>query len=57
MNPAFTLSEAVRWGYTGAEWPPQYESGRSQLERLVARERATAVAAAPVAARKPGELT
>ena len=57
VNPAFTLSEAVRWGYTGAEWPPQYESGRSQLERLVARERATAVAAAPVAARKPGELT
>ena len=60
VNPAFTLSEAVRWGYTGAEWPPQYESGRSQLERLVARERATAVAAvaaASVAARKPGELT
>ncbi|MBI3791157.1 MAG: bifunctional salicylyl-CoA 5-hydroxylase/oxidoreductase [Gemmatimonadetes bacterium] len=54
-NPAFTLFEATRLGYAGAEWPPQYRSGQQQLERLVARDRAAQPAAGVV--RKPGELT
>lgn len=57
VNPAWTLNEAVRLGYEGAHWPPQYLSGRNQLERLVARERATAEATAASTPRRPGELT
>jgi anthraniloyl-CoA monooxygenase len=58
VNPAWTLTEATRLGYDGAMWPPQYLAGKSQLERLVARERAeTAAASAAAAPRKPGELT
>jgi anthraniloyl-CoA monooxygenase len=57
-NPAWTLMEAARLGYDGAVWPSQYLSGKSQLERLVARERAETAAASPAAGpRKPGELT
>lgn len=56
VNPAWTLTEAARYGYAGAEvqWPPQYRAGRAQLERLIERERAMA-AAAPAPPR--GELT
>jgi anthraniloyl-CoA monooxygenase len=54
VNPAWTLTESVRLGYDGAEWPAQYLSGKAQLERLVARERA---AVPPSAPRRPGELT
>src|SRR6202012_1384993 len=32
-NPAWTLTEAARIGYTGVEWPRQYLSGKQQLER------------------------
>jgi anthraniloyl-CoA monooxygenase len=53
VNPAWTLTESLRWGYAGAAWPAQYLSGKAQAERLAARERA----AAPVAPPKPGELT
>ena len=53
-NPAWTLNEAAKFGYAGAEWPAQYLSGKTQLERLVERERA---ASAPAAPPKPGELT
>lgn len=52
-NAAWTLLEAARLGYTGAQWPVQYLAGKSQLERLIERERATAVVAAP----PQGELT
>jgi len=52
-NAAWTLLEAARLGYTGARWPVQYLAGKSQLERLIERERATAVVAAP----PQGELT
>ena len=38
-NPAWTLNEAARIGYTGAEWPRQYAPGKQQLERTLARER------------------
>jgi anthraniloyl-CoA monooxygenase len=52
-NPAWSLLEAARLDYDGALWPVQYAAGRSQLERLLARERAAAPAKPP----KPGELT
>ncbi|MGI4843339.1 MAG: bifunctional salicylyl-CoA 5-hydroxylase/oxidoreductase [Janthinobacterium lividum] len=38
-NPAWTLHEAARIGYTGAAWPRQYQSGKLQLERNLERER------------------
>lgn len=38
-NPAWTLLEAARIGYTGASWPHQYRAGKSQLERNLERER------------------
>lgn len=46
-NPAWTLLEAARIGYTGAAWPKQYRAGKAQLERNLARERQLA-GAAPV---------
>ena len=46
-----TLLEAAKIGYTGAAWPKQYISGKSQLERNLEREKA--MAAAPV--RNPEE--
>ncbi len=57
VNPAWTLTEAVRAGYIGAEalWPPQYRAGKSQLERLMLRERAERAAAQDQPPR--GELT
>ncbi|OIJ39497.1 bifunctional salicylyl-CoA 5-hydroxylase/oxidoreductase [Massilia timonae] len=38
-NPAWTLLEAARIGYTGAAWPRQYVAGKQQLERNLERER------------------
>ena len=38
-NPAWTLCEAARIGYTGAAWPRQYRPGKQQLERSFARAR------------------
>ena len=38
-NPAWTLNEAARIGYTGAAWPRQYIPGKQQLERNLARGR------------------
>ncbi|CAN7341364.1 bifunctional salicylyl-CoA 5-hydroxylase/oxidoreductase [Massilia sp. LjRoot122] len=38
-NPAWTLNEAARIGYTGAAWPRQYRAGKTQLERNLERER------------------
>ena len=62
VNPAWTLSEAARWGYQGASWPDQYLAGKYQLERVLARERAMAGAAAAPAGQASqgpprGELT
>ncbi|MBV8851941.1 MAG: bifunctional salicylyl-CoA 5-hydroxylase/oxidoreductase, partial [Sinobacteraceae bacterium] len=48
-NPAWTLEAAARQGYTEQWWPPQYLSGKSQLERNV--QRAAAAAAPPAALR------
>ncbi len=57
INPAWTLTEAARLGYPGtaAWWPPQYRAAKSQLDRLMERERA--VAGAGQAAPPKGELT
>ena len=48
-NPAWTLTEAARIGYRGPiglEWPKQYLSGKTQLEREFERQRSAGVAAA-----------
>ena len=37
-NPAWTLNEAARIGYTDAAWPRQYAPGKQQLARSLARE-------------------
>ena len=57
VTPAWTLTEAARWGYDGATWPDQYLAGKHQLDRLIARERA-ATGSGPASAGPPrGELT
>jgi anthraniloyl-CoA monooxygenase len=43
-NPAWTLTEAAKIGYTPMSWPRQYLSGKSQMETLFAREKATQAA-------------
>jgi anthraniloyl-CoA monooxygenase len=54
-NPAWTLMEAAKFGYAGATWPVQYLAGKSQLERLLERERS--MRAAAEGAPPTGELT
>ena len=46
-NPAWTLTEAARIGYTGMPWPAPYRSAKPQLEAAFARAQA---AVAPPAA-------
>jgi anthraniloyl-CoA monooxygenase len=36
-DPAWTLHEAAKQGYTDVRWPDQYLSGKQQLERNMAR--------------------
>ncbi len=43
-NPAWTLTEAARIGYTELAWPRPYRSGKAQLEASFAREKAQAAA-------------
>src|SRR4029079_10921642 len=38
VDPQWTLHAAAQLGYTAQPWPPQYLSGREQLERLLKRE-------------------
>ncbi len=45
-DPAWTLHEAARIGYTDVAWPKQYRAAKSQLERNLERERAQAAQAA-----------
>ncbi len=54
-NPAWTLTEAAKYGYVGATWPVQYLAGKSQLDRLLERERT--MRAAAEGAPPTGELT
>ena len=42
-NPAWTLTEAAKIGFTGVAWPRQYLSGKAQMEALFQRERAAQV--------------
>jgi anthraniloyl-CoA monooxygenase len=46
-NPAWTLTEAARVGYTAIAWPAPYQSGKPQMEALFTR--AAAASTAPVA--------
>jgi anthraniloyl-CoA monooxygenase len=41
-DPYWTLHAAAALGYPDVEWPVQYERGKSQLERNLARAAATA---------------
>jgi len=45
-NPAWTLAEAAKLGYTPVTWPKQYLAGKQQLERNLERERQLAAASA-----------
>jgi anthraniloyl-CoA monooxygenase len=50
-NPAWTLTEAAKIGYTAMPWPTQYSSAKTQMEANFQREKAQAGAAALSAAR------
>ena len=39
-NPAWTLTEAAKIGYTAIRWPNQYLRGKTQMETLFARAKA-----------------
>jgi anthraniloyl-CoA monooxygenase len=49
-NPAWTLLEAAKIGYFDIQWPRQYRSGKTQLERNLERERSMAAQAAGLSA-------
>jgi len=43
-NPAWTLLESAKIGYTDVPWPKQYRAAKQQLERNLERERAATAA-------------
>ncbi len=43
-NPAWTLTEAAKIGFTPVSWPKQYRSAKGQMESIFAREKAMAAA-------------
>ena len=43
-NPAWTLTEAAKVGYTQIRWPKQYLAGKPQMEANFAREKAAQAA-------------
>jgi anthraniloyl-CoA monooxygenase len=49
-NPAWTLLESAKIGYTEIEWPRQYRAAKAQLERNLERERAAAAQGAGASA-------
>ena len=49
-NPAWTLSEAARIGYTPMPWPVQYRSAKQQMEANYAREKAQSAGPAVIKA-------
>ena len=51
-NPAWTLTEAAKIGYTAVKWPRQYLSGKPQLEANFAR---AAMAAHPALVADPAD--
>jgi anthraniloyl-CoA monooxygenase len=44
-NPAWTLTEAAKIGYTAITWPKPYFAGKRQMESLFEREKAQQAAA------------
>jgi anthraniloyl-CoA monooxygenase len=44
-NPAWTLTEAAKIGYTNIAWPKQYASGKTQMESNFQREKTQAAQA------------
>jgi anthraniloyl-CoA monooxygenase len=50
-NPAWTLTEAAKIGYTAINWPKQYGSAKSQMEANFQREKVQATTAAVSPAR------
>jgi anthraniloyl-CoA monooxygenase len=52
-NPAWTLQEAAKIGYTALDWPVQYRSGKAQMETLIQRERAAMAVAPGTASERP----
>jgi anthraniloyl-CoA monooxygenase len=42
-NPAWTLTEAARIGYTAQAWPRPYRAGKAQMEALFARGKSNPV--------------
>jgi len=55
-NPAWTLLESAKIGYTGVEWPRQYRAGKAQLERNLERERAAIATIAALAGPRPNAV-
>jgi anthraniloyl-CoA monooxygenase len=45
-NPAWTLTEAAKIGYTPIAWPKPYIAGKAQMESIFLREKAQAAMAA-----------
>jgi anthraniloyl-CoA monooxygenase len=41
-NPSWTLLEAAKIGYMDIQWPRQYRSAKTQLERNLEREKTMA---------------
>jgi anthraniloyl-CoA monooxygenase len=52
-NPAWTLTEAARIGYTPVTWPKQYRSAKPQLESIFAREKAAQAALTGPTSKEP----
>ena len=55
-NPAWTLMEAAKIGYFDLDWPKQYRSGKTQLERNLEREKAAAAQTAGLSALQQANL-
>ncbi|MES2948482.1 MAG: bifunctional salicylyl-CoA 5-hydroxylase/oxidoreductase [Pseudomonadota bacterium] len=54
-NPAWTLTEAAKIGYTAVAWPKQYSSAKPQMEAIFQREKAQAAAAAVMSPARAAE--
>jgi anthraniloyl-CoA monooxygenase len=49
-NPAWTLMESAKIGYTEVSWPKQYRAAKAQLERNLEREKAAQAQSAGLSA-------
>ena len=55
-NPAWTLTEAAKIGYTAMAWPKQYVAGKAQMEANFLREKSQAAAAAALSPARAAEV-